>query len=65
MGDVGGRYIFYGHAERCQMYEYMLRQEFGADLRIECIPGAEAQDRLTVNGDIAIALHKGSSKNFT
>lgn len=64
-GMVGGRYIFYGHAERCRMYEYMLRQEFGADLRIECIPGAEAQDRLTVNGDIAIALHKGSSKNFT
>ena len=47
------------------MYEYMLRQEFGVDLQIECIPGAEAQDRLTVNGDIAIALHKSSSKNFT
>lgn len=57
-GMTGERYIFYGHSERCSMYEAMLKKEFGDSICVESIPGAEAQDRLTVDGNIAIALHK-------
>lgn len=57
-GMTGEKYIFYGHAERCEMYEIILKKEFGSDVCTETIPGAEEQDRLTVHGNIAIALEK-------
>ena len=55
-GYQSSRYLFYGHAERCRMYEYMLKQEFGEDLDIRSISDKEELDALTVEGSVAVAL---------
>lgn len=51
-------YLLYGHEERCKLYTYLLKQEFGGGLTVESIYDKEALDQLTVTGSIAVALQK-------
>lgn len=49
-------YVLYGHENRCKMYDYMLKKEFGSQTVVDSIYGKEELDRLTVTGSIAVAL---------
>lgn len=51
-------YLLYGQEERCKLYAYMLKQEFGGELTVKSIYDKEALDQLTVTGSIAVALQK-------
>ena len=57
-GYASDYYLLYGHEERCKMYTYMLKKEFGDQLTVECIYDKEELDQLTVTGSIAVALRK-------
>lgn len=54
-GYAGDRYILYGQQQRCDMYAYILKKEFGDGLTIETIGESEKIDELTVAGTIAVA----------
>ena len=54
-GFAGNHYIFYGNRERCELYEYLLKKTFGADLSISCIHDPEEVGMLTVRGAIFVA----------
>lgn len=51
-------YILYGQQERCELYTYMLKQEFGQSLKIESIYNMDEIDELTVKGIIKVALER-------
>lgn len=53
--DVG--YILYGHEKRCAIYEYYLRQKYGATVAITAITDADAINLITIRGLAAIARH--------
>ena len=55
-------YLLYGQEERCRLYTYMLKQEFGGELTVESVYDKEELDRLTVTGSIAVALQKIEQK---
>ena len=57
-GYLSGHYIFYGHENRCRMYEYLLKKRYGEDLKIEFIYDQEEIGKLTVQGAVAIAFNK-------
>lgn len=57
-GYVSNHYLLYGHENRCRMYTYMLRREFGPQINIQCISQKEELDRLTVHGCIAVAMRR-------
>lgn len=56
-------YLLYGQEERCKLYTYMLKQEFGGELTVESVYDKEELDQLTVTGSIAVALQKIEQKN--
>ncbi|MDR1534058.1 MAG: 2-dehydro-3-deoxygalactonokinase [Planctomycetota bacterium] len=54
-GLASERYILYGKRARCEMYDYMLRKRFGADLRIDVISDKAELGMLTVRGAVLVA----------
>ncbi len=54
-GFASDRYILYGQQPRCDLYAYMIREEFGENLHIKTIWDSEKIDELTVKGTIAVA----------
>ena len=48
-------YLFFGHESRCKLYEYLIKQKFGDDLKIESIYDKETIANLTVKGSIGVA----------
>lgn len=54
-GCANARYILYGQQQRCDLYAYILKKEFGGELIIETIGQSERIDELTVAGTIAVA----------
>jgi 2-dehydro-3-deoxygalactonokinase len=57
-GLASNYYLLYGQENRCRMYTYMLKKEFGDQLTIESICKPEEIDQLTVQGAIAVALNR-------
>lgn len=57
-GYVSDRYILYGHENRCKLYTYMLKKEFGPQTIIESIYEKEELDYLTVRGSVEVALEQ-------
>ena len=56
-GLANDRYIIYGHQNRCEMYQYMLRKFYGDNMEITCISDKDKIGKLTVLGCIAVAEH--------
>ena len=48
-------YLFFGHESRCSLYTYLIRKEFGEDIKIESIYDNDIIAGLTVKGSAAVA----------
>lgn len=53
--ERGDYYLLYGYEERCRLYTYFIKKEFGADITVESIYEKDQLAQLTVDGVIAIA----------
>lgn len=49
------RFIILGHANRCQIYSYFLKQKYGEKIKIQTISDKKTLGELTVKGAITIA----------
>lgn len=54
-GYYSDYYLLYGHLNRCKLYEYLLKQEFGSQVIIQNISRTEDLDRLTIDGVVSVA----------
>lgn len=54
-GLLSRRVILFGHAQRCEIYESLLRENFGSHIQVQAIHEKERIDALTVKGVMAVA----------
>lgn len=53
--NTAKRYILFGHQSRCDLYEYLLKQQYGDSIEVIKVSDKEKLGKLTVKGAVEVA----------